>query len=146
MELKDEFELGITVDIKMAQLIFGVMGGNGKYPCPLCVWCTDDGVSAGMVYAARTRESLEQNFIKLQDKYGGNPQFSKKCDGVEARASLPCDPGEVLKMMSLHLLLLTNTLYKFIKTNCTDEELAVFEVLFTWEHTIANIFYKLICI
>lgn len=70
-ELEEEFDLGISVDIKMAQLYFGIMEGNGKYPCPFCIWSTDNGIEDGVVYALRTKESLRSNFLKLQTRYRG---------------------------------------------------------------------------
>ena len=60
----------------------------------------------------------------------GNTAHSKHCNGVEAAACLDCDPADVLKIMSLHLMLVTNTVYKHIKVTCTDEEKEVFEVTY----------------
>ena len=120
--LADMFQLGISADVKVLQILYRIMGSNSQYPCLFCEWPSSTGLTDD-IYPERTIETITDNFQKLQNTYNGNSKHAKHCKSIEHKAILTLSPKEICKIPVVHLNLLTNTIYKNLKKNCTSEEL-----------------------
>ena len=121
-KLQLEFKVGVTVDVKVLQVLYGIMGGKAKYPCPLCLWPAGSGLTSDE-FPLRTIESITRDKDKLEQQYrGDSAKHAKDCNSVEAYPILKSDPHSVVKFPTVHAHLLVNTIYKAIKTRCVDDE------------------------
>ena len=96
-------QLVITNDYKVTNQLLGIM--LGKYPCPYCHWEHLEGFLVGP-QIARNRANLNENYTKLQTRYGGNGKdFGKLCNGVFAPAVIDFEnPMDVIAPPELHLM------------------------------------------
>ena len=118
-EFEDEW--GISVDFKVAPMLWGIMGGKAKYPCPLCLWNTDLGLTY-LPQEPRTLAHCNQMLSRLRTKFNNNRKKAIQCCSVEAPAVIQDEPWRCLKFPSLHIHLLTNDVIKVLKSRLTDEE------------------------
>ena len=121
--LDDKFSIGISSDVKVLQIIFGLMGGNATYPCPICLWPASKGLCPED-YQSRTNSSLIENHSKLMNRYKGNSKkHAADCFGTEALPLVSSNPIDIVKVPTVHLHLLVNTIYDYIRNNSSPEEL-----------------------
>ena len=125
-EVQKKYKVGLSNDVKLLQIYYGIQGGNASYPCALCVWPKSDGLTHQQ-YDIRTIESIQLDYERLQTQYGGDTSNSKYCHSVEAEPIIKVDPLDAVKFPTVHAHLLVNTVYSTIKERCTEDELAVFE-------------------
>ena len=124
--VSSQFEIGISSDVKVIQILFGIMGGNAAFPCPLCLWPSSKGLCVED-FPDRTHTSLMEAHTKLTNVYqGDSKKFAIKCHGTEALPLVTADPKDIVKIPTLHLNLLVNTIYDHVRTKSSEEELLVF--------------------
>ena len=114
-------EIGISVDMKVCPMLYGITGGNALYPCPMCLWYKHDGFTC-VPQDPRTMQHIIEMHRTLQDKYNGNREKSKFVYSVETLPILHQDPQKILKIPTVHLHLMTNDAYKELKSRITEEQ------------------------
>ena len=67
-----------TSDLKVINLIYGLLGGAAKYPCPYCTYCWTSEEEGFM----RNWDHFESMVNKNEEVYASDSKHSKECFGV----------------------------------------------------------------
>lgn len=120
-------EVGISVDMKVCPMLYGMTGGAALFPCPLCKWKRSDGLEPPYPQDPRNMQHFIEMNRKLNDEYQGRRDKSKFCYSVETLPILHTDPHKIIKIPTVHLHLMVNEGYKELKERMSAEEKAQFE-------------------
>ena len=89
----------LTSDLKVVNMVCGLLGGAAKYPCPYCTYCWTTEKKG----FPRNWNHYEDMFHKLQEVYGSDSNHGKYCFGVSRLPLLKFnDPKIAFPIAAVH--------------------------------------------